>query len=77
MKLMPKAFHVEVVEPILKDAQPDPQPEKQPVDWTRITLLAQDTAKQLVLAGSVAYAAKKAVDVLGEVAIIAAKAKFN
>jgi len=72
---MPKAFHVQAVEPLPTEAPP--QPPKPPVDWTKITVLTQDTIKQMAKLGVAAYGTKKVIDAATEIAVIAAKAKFK
>jgi hypothetical protein len=47
------------------------------IDWARIAMHTQETAKKLAVLAVVAYTAKKAVDTTSEIAIIAAQAQFN
>jgi hypothetical protein len=71
-----RAFHVQVVEPIpTPDATPT-QP-RQPIDFAKIAVFTKHIARDAAVTGGALYGAKKVVDVLGEIAIIAAKAKFK
>lgn len=47
------------------------------IDWERITVLAQETAKKVAVLAVVSYAAKKTIDTTSEIAIAAATSKFN
>lgn len=73
---MPKAFHVQAVEPLLAQEVPAPRP-KPPIDFVKIAIITKNITQQLAITGGVLYGAKKVLDVAGEVAIIAAKAKFK
>jgi hypothetical protein len=47
------------------------------IDWERISVHAQKTAKTFAFVAVVSYAAKKAIDTTSEIAIVAATAQFN
>jgi hypothetical protein len=42
------------------------------IDWERISVLTQETAKKVAMVAVAAYAAKKAIDTTSEITIVAA-----
>lgn len=56
-----------------KDGTTEPTPD---VDWDKIGKIAQETSKEVGKVVVVAYAAKKLIDTVSQIAIIAAKSKL-
>jgi hypothetical protein len=71
-----RAFHVQVVDPLPVPEAVPTQP-KPPIDFARLAVATKHVMQQAAVTGGALYGAKKAVDVLGEIAILAAKTKFK
>ena len=76
MRIMPKAFHVQVVEPLPLSDAPPAQP-KPPIDFVKLAVITKNVTRNMAVTGGVLYGAKKLIDVTGEVALIVAKSKFK
>jgi hypothetical protein len=74
-----RAFHVQTVDPLPTQSYPPPPPPaaKQPMDLVKLTALTKHVSRHAAVTIGGAYAAKKFVDVAGEIALTIAKSKFK
>jgi hypothetical protein len=76
---MPRAFHVQVVNPLpTQDALPPPPPaNKTPLDLVKLTALTKNLSRHAAVTVGGVYVGKKLIDTTSQIALIAAKAKFK
>jgi hypothetical protein len=76
---LPRAFHVQTVDPLPTSSYTPPPPSapKQPMDLVKLTALTKHVSRHAAVTVGGLYAGKKIVDVAGEIALTIAKSKFK